>query len=212
MFEFLKQIYTNLNEVREAKDTYTDLRQGLTPFPEFRVQFLKLAIKGHIPRLEFKDDLYQKLNPKVREILSGSTRRLSYKELCEYTLDVDNEVRINQKLAKAKKEARAPSAGQTQRLCVLTPGILPIRQSLLPVPDHQRLLATAPPDQRQRSYTAENKDTCLNCGKTGHWAKECPEAPRPYIYEINELYPRVMEVDTDDKEAGEALQPENGDV
>ncbi len=58
MFEFLKQIYTNLNEVREAKDTYTDLRQGLTPFPEFRVQFLKLAIKGHIPHLEFKDDLY----------------------------------------------------------------------------------------------------------------------------------------------------------
>ena len=33
MFEFLKQIYTNLNKVREAKDVYTDLQQGLTPFP-----------------------------------------------------------------------------------------------------------------------------------------------------------------------------------
>ena len=111
MFEFLKQIYTNPNEVREAKDVYADLQQGLTPFPEFRVQFLKLAIKGHIPRSEFKDDLYWKLNPRIREILSGSARRLTYKELCEYTLDVDNEVQINQKLAKAKKEVRAPSVG-----------------------------------------------------------------------------------------------------
>ncbi len=212
MFEFLKQIYTNPNEVREAKDAYADLRQGLTPFPEFRVQFLKLAMKGHIPRSEFKDDLYRKLNPRVREILSGSARRLSYEELCEYALDVDNEVRINQKLAKAKKEVRAPSAGQTQRLRVPTPGILPIRQSLPPIPDRQRLSATAPPDQKQRSHTAENEDTCHNCGKTGHWAKECPEAPRHHIYEINELHPRIMEVDTDDEEAGEASQPENGDA
>ena len=37
MFEFLKQIYTNLNKVREAKDVYADLWQGLTPFPKFRV-------------------------------------------------------------------------------------------------------------------------------------------------------------------------------
>ena len=37
MFKFLKQIYTNLNKVREAKDTYADLRQGLTLFPQFKV-------------------------------------------------------------------------------------------------------------------------------------------------------------------------------
>jgi hypothetical protein len=44
MFEFLRQNFTNLNEVREAKDAYTALKQGLTPFPEFRSQFLMLAI------------------------------------------------------------------------------------------------------------------------------------------------------------------------
>ena len=37
MFKFLKQIYTNLNKIREAKDTYTDFQQGLTLFPKFRV-------------------------------------------------------------------------------------------------------------------------------------------------------------------------------
>ena len=37
MFEFLKQIYTNPNEVREAKDAYADLRQGSTLFPQFKV-------------------------------------------------------------------------------------------------------------------------------------------------------------------------------
>jgi hypothetical protein len=212
MFEFLRQIYTNPNEVREAKDAYADLQQGSTPFPEFRVQFLKLAMKGHIPRSEFKDDLYRKLNPRVREILSGSARRLTYEELCECALDVDNEVRTNRKLAIAKKEANAPLASQAQKPRNSTPGVLLLRQSLPPVPGRPRLSATAPPDQKQRSHTAEKEDTCHNCGTTGHWAKECPEAPKHHMHEINELYPRVMEVDTDDEEAGEASQPENGDA
>ena len=95
MFEFLRQIYTNPNEVREAKDVYAGLQQGLTLFPEFRVQFLKLAIKGYIPRSEFKDELYRKLNPRVREILSSIIRRLIYEELYEHTLNVDIEVRTN---------------------------------------------------------------------------------------------------------------------
>jgi hypothetical protein len=212
MFEFLRQIYTNPNEVREAKDAYADLQQGSTPFPEFRVQFLKLAMKGHIPRSEFKDDLYRKLNPRVREILSGSARRLTYEELRECALDVDNEVRTNRKLAIAKKEAKAPLASQAQKPRNSTPGVLLLRQSLPLVPGRPRLSATAPPDQKQRSHTAEKEDTCHNCGKTGHWAKECPEAPKHHMHEINELYPRVMEVDTDDEEAGEASQPENGDA
>jgi hypothetical protein len=91
-------------------------------------------------------------------------------------------------------------------------GAFLFRPSLLPVPDCSRLSATAPPDQKQRSHTAEKEDTCHNCGKTGHWANECPEAPRHRIYKINELYPRIMEVDTDNEEIGEALQLKNGDA
>lgn len=125
-------------------------------------------MKGHIPRSEFKDDLYRKLNPRVREILSGSTRRLTYKELCEYTLDVDNEVRTNRKLAIAKKEARAPLASQAQKPRNSTPGLLPIRQSLPPVLDRPRLSATTSPDQKQRSHTTEKEDTCHSYGKPGY--------------------------------------------
>ena len=58
MFEFLRQNFTNPNEVQEAKDMYAELKQGPTPFPEFRGQFLTLAMQGHIPRSEFKDDLF----------------------------------------------------------------------------------------------------------------------------------------------------------
>jgi hypothetical protein len=36
MFKFLRQNFTNPNEVREAKDAYAELKQGLTLFPEFR--------------------------------------------------------------------------------------------------------------------------------------------------------------------------------
>ena len=44
MFEFLRQNFTNPNEVREAKDAYTELKQGQTLFLEFRAQFLILVI------------------------------------------------------------------------------------------------------------------------------------------------------------------------
>ena len=36
MFKFLWQNFTNPNEVREAKDAYARLKQGLTLFPKFR--------------------------------------------------------------------------------------------------------------------------------------------------------------------------------
>jgi hypothetical protein len=216
MFDFLKQNFTNPNEVREAKDAYAELRQGSTPFPEFRAQFLMLAMQGHIPRSEFKDDLFRKLNPRIRELLSGVATDLTYDQLCVRALSVDNEVRINQKLLAAKRAARAlPTAaqsyGQGQRTYAQSPESHPIRQSLPPVPERPRRSATAPPD-RQRPSTAEEVDTCHNCGKPGHWAKECRDLPRPRIQEINELYPRVMEVDTDDEKSGAESQPENGNA
>ena len=65
-----------------------------------------LAMQGHIPRSEFKDDLFRKLNPRVRELLSVSTRRLTYKELCKSALDVDIKVHTNQKLAITKRLAK----------------------------------------------------------------------------------------------------------
>jgi hypothetical protein len=41
-------------------------------------------------------------------LLSGVAIDLTYKQLCVRALNVDNKVRINQKLAVAKRAARAP--------------------------------------------------------------------------------------------------------
>jgi hypothetical protein len=54
-----------------------------------------LAIQGHIPRSEFKDDLFRKLNPRIRELLLGVVIDLTYKQLYVRALNVDNKVRIN---------------------------------------------------------------------------------------------------------------------
>ena len=109
MFEFLRQNFTNPNKVREAKDAYAELKQGLTLFPKFRAQFLILAIQGHIPRSKFKDDLFRKLNLRIRELLSGVVIDLTYKQLYVRVLNVDNKVCINQKLAVTKRVAKVLS-------------------------------------------------------------------------------------------------------
>jgi len=66
-------------------------------------------MQGHIPRSEFKDDLFRKLNPRIRELLLGVVTDLTYKQLCVRALNVDNKVRINQKLAVAKRAVKALS-------------------------------------------------------------------------------------------------------
>ena len=120
---------------------------------------------------------------------------------------MDNKIRASRKLAIAKKKIRILPTSQPQEpkpRALISEAFLS-RPFLPPVPDYSRLSATAPPDQKQRSHTAEKKDTCHNYNKTGHWANECPEVPRHCIYKINKLYPQVIEVDTDNKEIREAL-------
>jgi hypothetical protein len=174
ILKFLQQNFTNPNKVREAKDAYAELKQGSTLFPEFRAQFLMLAIQGRVPRSEFKDDLFRKLNPRVRELLSGYARDLTYRQLCERALDVDNKVRINQKLTAAKRAVKALPAtsqfqGQAQKTYAPSPRILLIRQqSSTPTLDRTRRSTTAPPDRQQSNTAHPDKDTCHNCGKTGH--------------------------------------------
>jgi archaeosine-15-forming tRNA-guanine transglycosylase len=63
-------------------------------------------MQGYIPRSEFKDDFYRKFYLKVRELLSGSIKYLTYKKLYKYILDVDNKIRASRKLAIVKKEIR----------------------------------------------------------------------------------------------------------
>jgi hypothetical protein len=163
--------------------------------------------------------LWRKLNPTVRNNVSAIYDRVDYSELCRSLQTVDYAVQLSRQANQTRKAAKATqaTASSTQipqgpsRQRSSAPGVLTIRQ-LPPVPDRPRLSTTAPPDQKQRSYPAEKENACHNCGKTGHWASECPEAPKHHIHEINEMYPRVMEVDTDDEETGEALQPENGDA
>ena len=71
-------------------------------------------MQDYIPRSEFKNDFYQKFYPKIRELLSGSARRLTYKKLYKYILNVDNKVRTNRKLAIAKRETRILLISQPQ--------------------------------------------------------------------------------------------------
>jgi negative regulator of replication initiation len=120
---------------------------------------------------------------------------------------VDNKIRTSRKLVIIKKKTRIllTSQPQEQKSRALISGVFLFRFFFFLILDYSRLSATVSPNQKQRSYIAEKKDTYYNHGKTGHWANKYPEVSKYYIYKINKLYLRIIEVDTNNKKIGEVL-------
>jgi hypothetical protein len=204
IFKILQQAYGKSKEMvrQEAKADYRKLKQRDKPFPSFWADFTRLATKlGKSPGDQY-DDLLDKMNIELLKSL-GDKKFDSTRDLAEWCMEQENRLLlIKNRQYRENKQAetiRRRVAPRPQRTSRLRDAPAAIRQTL-----------SRPREQPRREYEnkAEKSDEprCFECGKTGHWKKNCPELNKimPINGDQSDLYSETHgddRPDLDDEDA-----------
>lgn len=201
MIEYLTSIYTNPNQVRDARYEYNHnctMKTSQT-FAEFQTQFLHLAGEAQIPQESLRLDLYDRLTTPLQRGIAPMLRTFdTYQELAASCLSLDTELKRITAREERQKRYREKSTTQTPRTSASAsaPG---------PAPRSQRHMSELPPRtktptlERANSEKPRSNDVkrpvpadanvepiCYNCYKKGHFATTCTEPRRVDVKEIEE--------------------------
>jgi hypothetical protein len=194
MLEHLDSCFQNYYEAEEAENAfYTLTMHNGEDFNTFHTEFSRLGSVGRIPPSSWRGHLWRKLNKEFRSrLLATSQLYPKYQDLVKECQRLAMELKeyhrsypANPKPPRAAKNTlSARSSGPFGSLHRTPPGALGDRST----PQPERQPSRTPrffegPKLPQTSKEAP-KGNCFNCGKPGHFSKECPE---PKINEIGEF-------------------------
>ena len=196
VLDHLTARYRDPNRKAKARREFRDMR--MTPkdnFNEFLSKFLRLAGLAGIPEDEHKEELYDKLTYRLREMMTYLRREdTTFEKFAERCADAAESLELN---VKDREQSRK----------VLE------RNSTNPGPGNPRPARVAPSNRqistaavvKQESSDRLNPEAlkrhregglCFRCHDPGHLAVNCPTKKTSTVT-LKEIEPRVVEVNND---------------
>lgn len=188
MVTYLAEILENPFEAQDARIDFRNLMMREDEsFSDFYTRFLHLAGIGKIPTDDLQPDLYDKLTPALQQsVLPFLDTLLTSRALAHKCLLVDKNLRRLQLRRSQLRIARLPTRSVTTsppvRQPVTTSISTPVVRTTSPTPA-PKLYG---PAREPTPVRKDPEDACFHCKRLGHFAKDCPELPKPRT-DIKEL-------------------------
>jgi hypothetical protein len=198
IFKILHQAYGKSRETerQEAKEEYRRLRQREKPFPAFWADFTRLTTKLGKSTMDQYEDLLDKMSLELLKSL-GDKKFDTPRELAEWCMEQENRlILIKNRQLRENRQAenirqRAPPRLVRSRPSPTSGGNRDSAPATRPSNHTGRTPFARPREslRREPEKKAEKSDepVCFQCGKTGHWRKNCPDQNKVMPIEKNYL-------------------------